>query len=50
MVRMLIDCGLRRGELAGLHRKDVEPKQRTAFVEATTSATIPVAGGDVDGR
>jgi site-specific recombinase XerD len=37
MVRLLIDAGLRRGELAGLRRKDVDPKHRIAFVEATTS-------------
>jgi site-specific recombinase XerD len=37
LIRMLIDAGLRRGELAGMRRGDVHPKGHVAFVEATTS-------------
>jgi site-specific recombinase XerD len=37
MLRLLIDAGLRRGELAGLRRGDVDPKRHVAFIEASTS-------------
>jgi site-specific recombinase XerD len=37
MIAMMLDCGLRRGELAGLHVRDLNLAQQVAFVEAATS-------------